>query len=253
MKKLFYLVILGAGIIGCSTESLETETLESYDAKVKAQEVERSMSLQEEEICYGEAPVFIFNFPQNYNGPHEADTNIKIQIETYPGSGEWESFEDLSYSGEGPKEYSYEEEIFEEGTYSFRANFLGSAGGPGAPVLLDVVDCSDCEESFSYLDNENGTYTFTYIPAEDMTDANVVFTFAQGVTISGLEGWGSEGVTKQKSMDFEACEDHYSWTVGLETNCNGVGQKSANLWTDFTVAGESKKNDDTPNIVQACD
>ncbi len=252
MKKLFYLLILGAGIIGCSVESVDsTESLLTADGKIKIQEtVEQSMSLMESEICLGEAPVFVLEFPQRLNGPNEADTDIKLQIETYPGSDEWEPFADLTYSGSGPEEYTYDEELFEEGTYSFRANFLGSGGGFTHLVNLDVVDCSDCEESLDYAENEDDSYTFTYIPEEDIEDAKLVFTFAQGVAVEGLDGWDSNGVTNQTIMDLEACEE-YSFTVILDTDCNGVGQPNANLWTDFTVNGDSKK-DELSNIVQAC-
>lgn len=249
MKKLLCLIILGAGIIGCSTEPIETEALESFDAKVKAQEVDKSMTLAEAEICYGDAPVFVFDFPQNQNGPHDADTDVKIQMETYPGSDEWESFLNLTFSGEGPVEYSYEDEIFETDLYSFRAK-IGS-GGFNYSATLEVIDCSDCEESFSYLDNEDGSYTFTYIPEEDMENAEVVFTFAQGVTVDGLEGWGSNGVTLQSNLNFEACVE-YSWTVELDPRCNGKGQSTPNLWTDFKINDISKKNDETPNIEGVC-
>lgn len=235
---------------GCSVESLDsTDNLLTAEAKFKIQEVEKSMHLLESEICFSEAPVFVFDFPQNQNGPHSASTDIKLQIETYPGSDEWEAFEDLTYSGSGPEEYTYEDEVLEIGTYSFRAKI--GAGGFEYLATLNIVDCSDCEESFSYVDNEDGTYTFTYVPEEDMVDANLVFTFAQGVAVDGLEGWTSNGVTKQMKMDLEACET-YSWTVGLDTDCRGVGQPNANLWTDFKVNDVSKKGD-LGNIVESCD
>src|SRR5690606_28947004 len=64
---------------------------------------------------------------------------------------------------------------------------------------VDYTGCADCEESFDYVDNGDGTYTFTYVPAEDMEGANVVFTFPHGINVSGLEGWESAGVTKQTS------------------------------------------------------
>lgn len=250
MKKLFYLIILGAGIMGCSTDSLETETLESYDANVNAQEADKSMSFLEEEICYGDSPVFVFDFPQNSNGPHDADTDIKIQIETYPGSGEWESFIDLSYSGAGPEEFVYEEEIFEEGTYSFRAKIARK--GWDYRATFNVVDCTECEESFSYGDNEDGTYTFTYIPEEDMEDAEVVFTFAQSVVVSGYDwDWNGKSSSRTEMMNFSACET-YSWTIAMEGDCSGNSAES-NLWTDFKVNDVSKKNDNTPNIEQDCE
>src|SRR5690606_3253858 len=70
---------------------------------------------------------------------------------------------------------------------------------------VDYTGCDECEESFSYTDNEDGTYTFTYIPAEDMEEADVVFTFAQGV-VEGLDDWSTHGVTKQNTLNFEACK-----------------------------------------------
>ncbi|WP_372920220.1 hypothetical protein [Salegentibacter sp.] len=249
MKKLFYLVIFGAGIIGCSTEPIETEVLESIDAKVKTQEADKSMMLAEAEICYGDAPVFVFDFPQDNKGNGDAkDTDVHLQVWN-PEIEDWESFQQLTYQGAGPEEYAFEEEALDLGTYEFRAK-IGS-GGFNYSATLEVIDCSDCEESFSYLDNEDGSYTFTYIPEEDMENAEVVFTFAQGVTVDGLEGWGSNGVTLQSNLNFEACVE-YSWTVELDPRCNGKGQSTPNLWTDFKINDISKKNDETPTIEGIC-
>jgi hypothetical protein len=131
--------------------------------------------------------------------------------------------------------------------------------GNGPPVLFAVNYnligiCSVCEEQFGYEKNFDGTYTFTYTPAEDHINANVVFTFAQAdrVDVYGLDGWTENGQTRQKTMDLVKCKS-YEWIVGLSPNCNGHSGIS-NLWTDFKINGVSKKNisESTPNITFEC-
>ncbi len=149
----------------------------------------------------------------------------------------------------------------EIGTFRFRAKYtranLGGGNFCGVSTnwlpsatgeLIEVVEC--CTPGFTYVDNEDGTYTFTYTPEASMTGAKLVFTFAQGVVVSGLGDWTTAGVTYQNTMDLtkDAC---ISWTVGLDADCGGVGQSNANLWTDFTVNGDSKKGS-LANIVKAC-
>lgn len=154
------------------------------------------------------------------------------------------------------------------GTYSFRADFNGNAGGckDGYDSMgfsdntvnetVVVVACG-CDESFSYFDNGGGSYTFSYTPSESVENANVIFTFAQGVDVSGLNNWTENGVTRQMIMNLVACTT-YTWTVTLTPNCSGHSQNS-NVWTDFKVnnndgdlENDSKKNEETPNIVIAC-
>ena len=168
--------------------------------------------------------------------------NRQIQQEI---GGEWINV-GQEPQGDEPIVYTIEEAAV--GTYSFRYK-VGSGGFTEADPIV-IESCDDCEESFSYVDNQNGTYTFKYIPEENMTGAEVVFTFAQGVVITGLDDWSSNGVTKQKTMDFDACE-MYTWTVTLTSDCNGQGQQTVNAWTDFNVNSESKKGE-LKNIVLLC-
>ncbi|HSI77088.1 MAG TPA: hypothetical protein VK957_14405 [Lunatimonas sp.] len=128
----------------------------------------------------------------------------------------------------------------------------GGAGNLGTlNTSYDLIGvCQDCDESFDYTMNEDGSYTFNYIPSEDMNDAELVFTFAQGVVVAGLNDWETKGSTKEMSMNLVACET-YSWTVTLDTDCGGVGQPKANLWTDFKVNDESLKGD-LENITKTC-
>ena len=252
------------GVTACSVEPIDsTENLLTADAQNQVQEVEKSMNFLASEICDDETPVFVFNFPQNQNGHHNADTKIKIQIETFPGSGNWESFEDLTYTGAGPEEYTYNDEMLEVGTYSFRVKI--GKGGFEYAATLNVVECPDCEESFSYKWSNyaytyNGGYnyythfyTFSYTPAVDMVDASLVFIFGQYNLDSGLDSsWSGDNETMQKTMSLEACTT-YEWTVGLAKDCSiGSAWSLSPVWTDFKVNGDSKKNSATPNIDARC-
>lgn len=110
--------------------------------------------------------------------------------------------------------------------------------------------CPGCDESFTYTANGANSYTFTYTPAEDLTDQLVVFTFAQGTVVTGLdESWSTNGATRQKMMSFTACEP-VSWTVTLTPDCSGHSNNS-NVWTDFKVNDASKKGT-LSNIVIQC-
>ncbi len=110
--------------------------------------------------------------------------------------------------------------------------------------------CSHCREQFNYEKNFDGTYTFSYTPSQDYTNANVVFTFTQAdhVIISGLPGWITEGQIRKKSMNLVRCKT-YEWIVGVSPKYNSHAE-DADLWTDFKVNSISKKNisEPTPNI-----
>lgn len=134
-----------------------------------------------------------------------------------------------------------------------------SGGGSGQQVLINTsynlvgvceAPVETCDNSLSYVENEDGTFTFTFVPKQNIDDAQLVFTFAQGALLSGLGDWESKGITMQKTMNLVAFST-YTWTVELDTNCRGVGQPNANLWTDFKVNGDSKKCD-LKNIVKSC-
>jgi len=124
--------------------------------------------------------------------------------------------------------------------------------------ILHEICLESCEESFSYTDNQNGTVTFHYTPAEDMIDVPVVFTFPQVEFITFLSGYEYDSFIRpgngnaqnmQAVLSFEACSE-YSWTVQL-VDCT-ASNATANGWTDFKVDGISKKNEDTPNFTYTC-
>jgi hypothetical protein len=151
-------------------------------------------------------------------------------------------------------------------TQTFRAYFDGvNSNGKqseslGAEVTTKVCTppTSSCTESFIYTPNPNtvNTYTFTYTPAEDMTDVPVIFTFAQGTTVSGLtpefsQNGNGHAQTYSATLSFTKCEP-VSWTVTLAPNCSGSSNNS-NVWTDFKVNDDSKKDiNGLANIVIPC-
>lgn len=108
----------------------------------------------------------------------------------------------------------------------------------------------DSDNSLSFIENEDCCFTFTFVPKANIENARLVFTFAQGVVVDGLGDWSINGSTWQKTLDLKAMAT-YSWTVFLNADCRGTGQPNANLWTNFTVNGESKKCG-LKNIVKSC-
>ena len=129
----------------------------------------------------------------------------------------------------------------------------------GDKVIINIEEdyslfgvCIDCTPGFSYVDNEDLTYTFTLVPEKDIEGAEVVFTFAQGVVVAGLdeEVWTNKGATWQAELDLEECTT-YKWVVTLSADCSGASGTS-NVWTDFKVNGFSLKADSDDKFVQIC-
>ncbi|HEY9170009.1 MAG TPA: hypothetical protein VIN72_11020 [Lutibacter sp.] len=188
-----------------------------------------------DEVCASEATAFCFT----------AAIGTNLQVQQWI-AGEWVQVYQIAQSTS--ENTCFNLTFATEGTYQLRYK-IGAGGF--TQVSVNVVDCSEgCDESFSYVANGGGSYTFTYTPAESVTNANLVFTFAQGTYVSGLADFSPAGVTMQKTMDLVACTT-YNWTVILQSNCKGGGQNDANVWTDFKVGSESKKGQ-LSNIVIAC-
>lgn len=123
------------------------------------------------------------------------------------------------------------------GEYTYTVNTVGPCVTPFMTGTIIVEECG-CPESFTYVKNEDGTYTFTFIPAEDIEAAILVFTFPQGALDGDpLQGWSYNGQTMQATMDLVACQE-YSWTVSLP--CKELNNPQ-NKWTDFKVNDVSKK------------
>ena len=237
MKKIYYLIFLAIGISGCSVESIDsTEVLFTADAKVKLAEVQNF--IVPTESCAGVEATFSFEVA--------VGTNLQVQQLI---AGEWVQVYQKGSSTANPQNFNL---LFEEaGDYSLRYK-IGSGGFTQKSVT--VLDCNACEESFSYVSNGDNTYTFYYTPAEDLEGAIVVFTFAQSAYLSGLsEDYsqnGNNGQPYKAILNLKKCVE-LEYTISLQANCSGNSQNS-NVWTDFTVNGVSKKNGNTPNIVQSC-
>lgn len=131
--------------------------------------------------------------------------------------------------------------------------------GNGNPAYFTVnynlIGLCGCDEDFNYVNNNDGTYTFTYIPEETMTGALVEFTIPQGVIVTGLTGFvqpgNGNGQVYQQTMELNACEE-YTWTLTFQPYCNG-NQPNSNVWTDFKVGGVSKKDiRGLQNIILPC-
>lgn len=129
----------------------------------------------------------------------------------------------------------------EEGTYYFRYK-LGGGQSPWNEFSITVEPC--CVPGFSYEVNGDGSYTFTLIPEESISNANIVFTFAQADNLEDYSnGWSVNGQTLQKTMNLTECET-YVWTFELTCkpkNPNSQGEQ--NLWTDFKINDVSLKGD----------
>lgn len=139
-----------------------------------------------------------------------------------------------------------------------RNNCTGTGSGnevtiEASHMLVPVCPPSECIESFKYDPNIDGSYTFTYIPAEDMEDALVEFTFAQGVAVAGLNGFTQNGNGNASvwstTSSFEACKT-YTYEVTLTPDCSGNSGNS-NVWTDFKVNNATKKGN-LDNITMSC-
>jgi hypothetical protein len=136
--------------------------------------------------------------------------------------------------------------------YKLGATFYPS---PSAPVTdgfeVEIDNC--CVPGFTYIDNEDGTYTFTLVPEEDLDNAELVFTFAQSYQSGLSEEWeqAGQGQTMQTTMNLVACET-YEWTVTLVANCSGNSGQS-NVWTDFKINDISQKADPEDKFIQDCD
>lgn len=237
-------MVLILGFSGCSVESYDSnEDLVTADARggnaltADANEFE----YPGEDVCVGEEATFTFNVP--------VGTNIQIQELK---DGEWEQVEQESATTSNPQVYTMNWDT--PGVHYFR--YKAGPGGHTQIAPITVVNCSDCEESFSYVDNNNGSYTFTYVPANDMENAEIIFTFAQSVVNEWGESsvtteWTTAGQTEHAFLDLEACQQYW-WVVSLKKDCNG-NTPNNNVWTDFKINDVSKKNDQTPNITQSCE
>jgi len=121
------------------------------------------------------------------------------------------------------------------------------------------VCSSTCNESFSYEENQDDSYTFHYISSEDLEGAEVKFTcphITDFVILDGKEYEVNPGNSKGSPTvltwtgDIQACTE-ITFILAFDADCDQANSGKANLFTDFKVDGESKKGDNE-NIVYNC-
>src|SRR5690606_18111858 len=173
IKKLSFLLFLAIGITGCSVESVDsTENLLTANAMVA---VSAFSITPPAIICAGLPATFSYAAPVRSN----------LQVRRLVG-GEWVQVYHNNKSNNLTESFALN--FATAGTYSLRYK---NEQGFSEPFTVRVINCNTCDESFSYSTNLDGTYTFTYVPAEDILGAEVVFTFPQSVVVSGYvwENW----------------------------------------------------------------
>lgn len=282
MKKV-YLLFVAAVLAACSTESLETDNLDSLNAAMAGKEKAsaatavadvRSEWLFSNNGGLNQGKVTVTNdcdsvtlqFTELDGDPlTEVEFDLRTSLPALNKGGNLNetlsfSFADLDDNLSFTISFSDLGITHEDDLYIFAKAWGKWAGLSEHGNLnyfsynVEEVACPGCEEFFTYDHNGNESYTFTYVPSEDMDNAEVTFTFPQGhVNVSpDLYAQNGEGndTTFSTVLDLDACEA-YNWTFELSVDCRGKGQKQANLWTDFTVDGESKKGE-LEIITQSC-
>ena len=210
-------------------------------ARLSAQQVTDAISGVEGTVCAGTQLQICISFAQAYTGNGSTmQTNGQVQL--FLGDNpsttdvvETDYWLQIAHQNSNTG-FCFDYTFASAGTYSLKYK---ASNSQWSYATVEVVNCG-CKEYFTYVDNGNNSYTFTYIPAEDMPQAALVFTFAQGVAVTGLDDWSTHGVTRQKTMDLVACNT-YTWTVTLNPDCSGKGNSKSNVWTDFNVGVDSKK------------
>ena len=144
-------------------------------------------------------------------------------------------------------------------------NFTVLQEALGTPInfsesyALIGICSSGCDESFSYTDNQDGSYTFKYVSSEDLENPEVKFTCPHIVGFEALDGkvyavnpGNSHGSPTVLTWigNIEACTE-ITFTLSFDADCNQTNSGKANLFTDFKVNGESKKGSNE-NIVYNC-
>ena len=271
MKKI-YLLFVAAALAACSAEPVENEAFESLNAtvtgknKVSAAVAENPMGFYAGQSGKLKGTLEVWNDCSNlYVQITPTDENPEeVSIWLLNDRAELNGGKNQVENGSDVTEIDPQDLLWTFPVANFDLNedlfvYVQAYGDYAGAIVQEKVsytnydfvfeDCG-CEESFTYVDSGNMTYTFTYISEEDMTGAELVFTFAQGAYVDGLDGWEDKGQTRKMIMDLTACTT-YNWTVTLDAKCSGNSQ-SSNVWTDFKVNDVSKKDHENDKFVQAC-
>ncbi len=237
MKKIMFLLAILV-MVSCSVEPVDDFITLDSKAKTKSAETATEEFVIPDNICAGENVTFSINAPLK--------TNMQVK-QFNPESEEWDiQVFQISKSTSDPQTFTWN--FPTAGDYQWK--YKAGSGGFSEPFTISVNSC--CQESFTYQ-GEGETYSFTYVPEEDMENAHLVFTFAQAVEVTGFEpeeDWNWHGQTMQTTKSLLACTP-VTWELTILKKCDG-NTSNNNLWTDFKVNDISKKGD-LENIVQACE
>lgn len=258
MKKnrlFFVLATLVVGVImfwSCQKDNVGDidDSLLLKKAKITAQVVPDALSWGTDPVCAGLSHQYCISFPQKFTGNGgQMHTNGQVQLLVLGDNPatleiETEYWIEMAHQNSNTG-FCFDYTFAMAGNYSLR---FKASNPHWSYTTVEVVNCG-CEESFTYVANGGDSFTFTYIPKLAMADAELVFTFAQGVAVTGLDDWSTHGSTRQKTMNLVACQS-YVFIVTLSPDCSGHSGNS-NVWTDFKVNDVSKKGELT-NIEIAC-
>lgn len=277
MKRI-YLLFMAVALAACSAEPVETEGVTALDAnlegnKIKAQEIEDPMGFYSGQSGNLKGTLAVWNDCDNLylkitptgDAPDNVEISFVSALPELKDNGNIKNKPEVNYSLVDAENLLWTFPVSDFNTEADNFIFVTAWGDDAGTnnfgekkhkytdYTFDFSMCS-CEESFDYIVNENGTYTFIYIPEEDIDNAHLTFTFPQGHVNVSPDGYAQNGIgndtTFSSKMDLSACES-YSWTFKLSADCRGAGQNAVNLWTDFTVSDESKKGN-LNNIRQSC-
>lgn len=282
MRKITPLFILLLMMAGCSVESYDSsEDLITADAKLKIQEatiangIYAGPNLKGTVLVTNDCDNLYIEIVPTGNDPTDAKLGVFADGGLPATNGQSGNISTNGfYSLESAPDLKWTFQLEDETSFNI---FITAWGGDWAGAsstdginqnyinyTVDYSGCDGCEESFNYDDagdDDPTTYTFYYTPAVDMIGADLVFTFAQSVAVSGfpeIEAWvnngnGATSSTNETTMNLEACHTYW-WTLTLQKDCSG-NSRNSNVWTDFKVDDVSKKNisSPTPNITQSCD
>ena len=182
MKKnsLFFvfatLVVGVAMFVSCQKAEIvnDEDSLLLKKAQLSAQQVTDAISGVEGTKCAGTEFEICISFAQAYNGnggTKETNGQVQLLLGDNPSTTdvvETDYWLQIAHQNSNTGFcFNYTFDI--AGTYSLKYK---ASNAQWSNATVEVVNCG-CEESFSYVDNGNNSYTFTYIPAEDMTDVPV--------------------------------------------------------------------------------
>ena len=267
--KQIYLLCLAVILAACSAEPVENEILTGLDANLSARQVNSQVIQDPMSFYSGPNKKGSFstwndcsNFYLQITPTGAAPDDVEVYLfETLPTLNNGENFNDpYDYDLTDAQDLHWTIPLSTLNTEADLFVFVKAWGfATGTPYgkssynlfQFDLSECG-CKESFTYVDNGDMTYTFTYIPEEDIADAEMVFTFAQGTSVSGLETWYNNGKAQTWHLEenLTACQI-YTWTVELKANCPGNTIEN-NVWTDFKVNDVSKKANPEDKFIQPC-